>query len=48
VLAMGLTILGFGSIFLGILLHALNWRIRELHNVLTRGRLAVRGESDLG
>ena len=45
VLAMGLTILGFGSIFLGILLHALNWRIRELHNVLTRGRLAVRVES---
>jgi glycosyltransferase involved in cell wall biosynthesis len=38
VLAMGLTIVGFGNIFLGILLHALNWRIRELHNVLTRGR----------
>jgi glycosyltransferase involved in cell wall biosynthesis len=38
VLATGLTIVGFGNVFLGILLHALNWRIRELHNVLTRGR----------
>jgi glycosyltransferase involved in cell wall biosynthesis len=42
VLAMGLTILGFGSVFLGILLHAMNWRIRELHNVLTRGRHSSR------
>jgi glycosyltransferase involved in cell wall biosynthesis len=42
VLAMGLTIVAFGTIFVGILLHALNWRIRELHNVLTRGRLAIR------
>jgi glycosyltransferase involved in cell wall biosynthesis len=40
ILATGLTIVGFGSLFLGILLHALNWRIRELHNVLTRGRHA--------
>ncbi len=46
ILAMGLTALGFGSIFVGLLLHALNWRIRELHNVLTRGRLAVRPEGN--
>jgi glycosyltransferase involved in cell wall biosynthesis len=43
ILATGLTILGFGSVLVGVLLHALNWRIRELHNVLTRGRLAMRG-----
>jgi glycosyltransferase involved in cell wall biosynthesis len=42
ILAMGLTGLAFGNAFLGILLHAMNWRIRELHNVLTRGRLAIR------
>ena len=36
VLASSLIILSFGSIFLGILLHALNWRFRELHNILTR------------
>jgi glycosyltransferase involved in cell wall biosynthesis len=37
VLAAGLVILAAGCIFLGILLHALNWRFMELHNVLTRG-----------
>jgi glycosyltransferase involved in cell wall biosynthesis len=42
VLATGLAIVGFGNVFLGILLHALNWRIRELHNVLTRGRHTAR------
>jgi glycosyltransferase involved in cell wall biosynthesis len=42
ILATGLTIVGFGNVFLGILLHALNWRIRELHNVLTRGRHTTR------
>lgn len=36
VLASGLIILSVNSIFLGLLLHALNWRFRELHNVLTR------------
>ena len=45
VLATGLTIIGFGNVFLGILLHALNWRIRELHNVLTRGRHGSVGTS---
>jgi glycosyltransferase involved in cell wall biosynthesis len=48
VLAMGLTLLAFGSIFVGILLHAMNWRIRELHNVLTRGRAAARDQGDAG
>ena len=36
ILATGLMILSAGSMFLGILLHAINWRFRELHNVLTR------------
>jgi len=38
ILAVGLVILSAGSFFLGVLLHALNWRFRELHNVLTRKR----------
>jgi hypothetical protein len=38
-------IMAFGNVFLGILLHAMNWRMRELHNVLTRGRLAVAASS---
>jgi glycosyltransferase involved in cell wall biosynthesis len=36
ILATGLILLSGISIFLGILLHAINWRFRELHNVLTR------------
>jgi len=36
ILSVGLMILSAGCSFLGILLHALNWRFRELHNVLTR------------
>ena len=38
ILATGLVLLSAGCFFLGILLHALNWRLRELHNVLTRNR----------
>jgi glycosyltransferase involved in cell wall biosynthesis len=38
ILAAGLMVLSSGCVFLGILLHALNWRFRELHNVLTRGQ----------
>ncbi len=38
ILATGLGILSMGCFFLGILLHAINWRFRELHNVLTRQR----------
>jgi glycosyltransferase involved in cell wall biosynthesis len=37
ILAAGLIILSAGCISLGILLHAINWRLLELHNVLTRG-----------
>jgi hypothetical protein len=37
IMATGLVILAVSSIFLGFLLHALNWRFRELHNILTRG-----------
>jgi glycosyltransferase involved in cell wall biosynthesis len=36
ILSAGLMILSAGCCFLGILLHALNWRFLELHNVLTR------------
>ncbi|MBN1766362.1 MAG: glycosyltransferase [Sedimentisphaerales bacterium] len=36
ILATGLMILSAGCFFIGILLHALNWRFRELNNVLTR------------
>jgi glycosyltransferase involved in cell wall biosynthesis len=39
ILASALIILSVNSIFLGVLLHALNWRFRELHNVLTRRRV---------
>ena len=38
ILATGLTLLAFGSGFLGILLHAINWRMKEMHNVLFRGK----------
>jgi glycosyltransferase involved in cell wall biosynthesis len=37
ILATGLIILAAGSIFVGLLLHVLNWRFHELHNILTRG-----------
>jgi glycosyltransferase involved in cell wall biosynthesis len=40
VLATGLMILSAGNFFLGIILHAMNWRFKELHNVLTRGQPA--------
>ena len=38
ILATGLILLGAGSAFLGILLHAINWRFKKLHNVMTRRR----------
>jgi len=38
ILATGLVTLGFLCGFLGILLHAMNWRLKELHNVMVRGR----------
>ena len=38
ILAAGLMLLSSGFVFLGVLLHALNWRLRELHNVFTRGQ----------
>lgn len=36
IMATGLVLLSFGFLFVGIVLHAVNWRLRELHNVLTR------------
>lgn len=38
ILATGLVILSAGFSFLGILLHAINWRLLELHDVIVRGR----------
>lgn len=38
ILATGLMILSAGSLLLGVLLHAINWRFKELHNVLVRRR----------
>ncbi len=38
ILATGLMILSGGCVFLGVILHAVNWRFKELHNVLCRGR----------
>ena len=36
ILATGLVLLASGSAFLGLLLHAINWRFKELHNVMIR------------
>jgi glycosyltransferase involved in cell wall biosynthesis len=36
ILATGLMILAFSSMFLGIMLHSVNYRVRELHNIVTR------------
>jgi glycosyltransferase involved in cell wall biosynthesis len=38
ILATGLVILSAICAFMGILLHAINWRFKELHNVMVRGR----------
>jgi glycosyltransferase involved in cell wall biosynthesis len=46
ILSTALVLLAFGSIFLGVLLHAVNWRLLELHNVIVRGaRDPVRREA---
>jgi glycosyltransferase involved in cell wall biosynthesis len=36
VLATGLMILAAGCLFVGVVLHAVNWRLMELHSVITR------------
>jgi glycosyltransferase involved in cell wall biosynthesis len=38
ILAVGLVILSAIFVFLGLILHAVNWRFKELHNVMVRGR----------
>ncbi len=38
ILATGLMLLSAGSVFLGLALHAINWRLKELHSVMVRGR----------
>jgi len=49
ILATGLVLLSAGSVFLGLLLHAINWRFLELHNVATRRKnndAQTRGRGD--
>lgn len=46
VLAAGLMLLGSGSVFVGITLHALNWRFLEVHDVLSRRQRAVTQRRD--
>ncbi len=46
ILATGFVLLSAGCMFLGLLLHAINWRLRELHNVLTRNRPAARSHQE--
>ncbi len=36
ILATGLMIISAGSVFAGILLHSLNWRLMEMHSVMSR------------
>ncbi len=38
ILATGLILLSMGCALLGLTLHAMNWRFKELHNVLVRGK----------
>ena len=38
VLAASLMILSAGSFTVGLILHAMNWRFKELHNVMVRGK----------
>lgn len=38
ILATGLVLLSAGCAFLGLALHAINWRLKELHSVMVRGR----------
>ena len=37
-LPLSLMLLSAGCLFIGIILHAMNWRFKELHNVMVRGR----------
>jgi glycosyltransferase involved in cell wall biosynthesis len=48
ILATGLVIISVGCMFLGILLHAINWRLRELHNVLTRRQSTQKSRRESG
>ena len=38
ILAAGLMVLSGGNLLLGVLLHAINWRFKEMHNLMFRGR----------
>jgi len=38
ILATGLMLLSAGSVFLGLILHAMNWRFKELHDIVVRGK----------
>lgn len=39
VLAVGLMLISAGSVFMGLLLHSLNWKFRELHSILIRNAM---------
>ena len=39
ILAPSLILLSSGLMFFGLLLHAINWRLKELHNVMIRRHL---------
>jgi len=47
ILATGLVLLSSLMVFLGVILHAVNWRFKELHNVMVRRR-ARRDPPDAG
>jgi glycosyltransferase involved in cell wall biosynthesis len=36
ILAVGLMLISAGSVFMGVLLHSLNWRFKEMHNIMVR------------
>lgn len=41
ILATGLVLLSSSLVLLGLILHAVNWRFKELHNVMIRRRAQV-------
>jgi hypothetical protein len=46
ILATGLMILAAGSLFVGVILHAVNWRLMELHSVIARASVSRKVRAD--
>jgi glycosyltransferase involved in cell wall biosynthesis len=46
ILATALMILAAGSLFVGVILHAVNWRLMELHSVIARGSVSRKARAD--